>query len=581
MLATNGSMRSVAESAAVVVLSIAVAGLMLAPLSNYSAFSSAISPGDPKLLAWTFAWTSHAILTGVPLFDANVFYPAKPALALAEHHVGVGIWGLPLFALTGNAILGYSVLRILALAFNAAAMYLFVRRWLPGRGPAVIAGLIFGVSAPRLLYSGHVPVVWNCWLPLLLITLQRWSDERRWRWIWASSALFVLQALTTWYMAVMAFVVVAVFVPWREASAIIWPAATGHPTAREGPRVRHQWAMTVAQAVAGTACVILVVWPFARPYLALADTAGPQPAGRYAADIGSYVQPHEHALLGPLITRVTGFHTRLVGAERAHFLGLVTIALALGGVARFLWLARRRRGGEEPATDVLWGGYFLLVAIVAAGFSFGPAESGSPRLFDLISNAPVLSMFRVPSRFAVLVVFATAGLAALGFAWLQRVGRSVSLIAGTLLVPAMLLEWAVVPPASSRPQPDLTPRIYQVVSTLNVHALVSLPCYRRSPTWPLDADYMLYSTTHWRPIVNGYGRAESREFHWVAGAVNAFPGPNSAIRMRLLGIDHVVVHSRRYADGAVAILREAFSSPDFQLVAQIDCDYLFRVLAAR
>jgi hypothetical protein len=581
MLATNGSMRAVAETSAVIVLSVAVVVLMLAPVSNYSAFSSAMTSGDPKAYAWTFAWTSHAILTGEPLFDANILFPAKPALAFAEHYVGVGIWGLPFFALTGNAILVYSILKMLALSLNAVAMYAFVRRWLPGRGPAVIAALVFAVSTPRLLYSGAVPLVWNCWFPLLLITLQRWSDERRWRWIWASSALFVLQALTTWYLAVMAFVVVAVFVAWREASARIWPGTTRHPTAREGLRVRYQWAVTVAQAVAGTACVILAVWPFARPYLALVDAAGPQPAGRYAADMGSYVQPHENALLGPLITRVTGLPARRVGAERAHFLGLVTIALALGGVARFCWLARRRRGDEESSVDVLWGGYFLLVAIVGAGFSFGPGESGSPRLFDLISNAPVLNLFRVPSRFAVLVVFATAGLAALGFAGLQRMGRRVALIAGPLLVPVMLLEWAVVPPANAKPQPDVTPPIYQFVSTLNVHALVSLPCYRGGPSAPLDADYMLYSTTHWRPIVNGYVRAEPRGLGWVVGAVNAFPGPNSAIRMRRLGIDYVIVHTGRYADGAVDILREAFASRDFQLVTLIGGDYLFRVLATR
>jgi hypothetical protein len=222
-----------------------------------------------------------------------------------------------------------------------------------------------------------------------------------------------------------------------------------------------------------------------------------------------------------------------------------------------------------------------MVTGLAALLSFGPGESGSPRLFDLILNAPALNLFRVPSRFAVLVVFGMAGLAALGFAELQRRGgRRISLIAAPLFVPVMLLEWAVVPPANMRPQPEATPAIYQLLSGLNVHALVSLPCYRLGPSWPLDADYMLYSTTHWLPIVNGYGRADPSAWRWVAGAVNAFPGPNSAIRMRRVGIDTIVLHSARYADGAVGILREALSSRDFQLVARVGSDYLFRLRPA-
>ncbi len=569
-----------AESTVVTAFFIAVAVLMLAPLSNYSAFSSAIAPGDPKLLAWTFAWTSHAILTGVPLFDANIFYPARPALAFAEHHVGVGIWGLPLFALTGNATLVYSVLRILALAANALAMYVLVRRWLPGRGPALIAGLIFGVSTPRLLYSGHVPLVWNCWLPLMLMTLQRWTDHRRWRWLWASAALFVLQALATWYLAVMALIVVAVFVAWREVWAARWKEPEPGTTTGERSRARPRLAVATVQAAAGAALVVLAVWPFARPYLLLQDQEIVTPgfARLYSADIGSYVQPPEHGLVAPLIERVTGLKTRSVGAEGSQSLGLVTIALALVGMARVLWLALRRPTGDGRTADLLWGGYFLLVGALAVGLSFGPGKSGWSRPFDLISALPALNLFRVPSRFAVLVVLATAGLAALGFAWLQRIGRRLSIAALALLVPAMLFEWAVVPPSSMKPQPDVTPPIYGLVSALNVHALVSLPCYRLGATWPLDADYMLYSTTHWRPIVNGYGRAEPRDLHSVVGAVNAFPGPNSAIRMRRYGVDYVVLHSGRYDDGAVGILREAMSSRDFQLVARVAGDYLFRVL---
>jgi hypothetical protein len=566
----------------------AVVVLMLAPLSNYAAFSTAIAPGDPKLLAWTFAWTSHAILTGAPLFNANIFYPAQPSLAFAEHHIGVGIWGLPLFALTGNGVLVYSVLRIAALTLDAVSMHLFVWRWLRSRGAALVAGLIFSVSSPRLLYSGHVPLVWDCWFPLLLIAADRWIARREWKWMLATAVLFSLQALATWYLAVMAALAVVLFGAWRLLSARLWPrrAIDESPVPVLGVGRARRSALTIAQATAGGLLVAAIVWPFASPYLALSghEEAAPDIARRYAADVGSYVQPPEQALAAPLVTRVTGLAARRMGGERVQYLGFLTLLLAAAGAARVVWLGASRRGrGENLQSDgeLVWGGYFLLLGLAAVALSFGPS-AGVWMPFDLVSKTPVLGMFRVPSRFAVLVTLAVAGLAALGAAQLRRFGPRIGTLAAFALVPALLAEWAIVPPPAERPRPDVTPDIYRLVATADVHALVSLPCYRRTgPTSPLDADYMLYSTVHWRPIVNGYGRAEPPGLHWVVGAVNAFPGVNSGARLRSLGIDAVVLHAARYPDRAAAILAEARTSPDFRLVAQFGDDYLFRLVPGR
>ncbi len=555
--------------------------VMLAPLTNYSAFSSAIASGDSKLLAWTFAWTSHAILSGLPLFDANIFYPARPALAFAEHHIGVGIWGLPLFALTGNAILVYNVLMVAAPVLNALAMHAFVWRWLRSHWPAAVAGLVFSVSSARLLESFRVQLAWSCWLPLILIALERWTATRRWKWILASAVLVSLQSLATWYLAVMVALAVALFVVWRVAWAMRWWRAT---PADDGPApapTRSLWTMGL-QAGIGALLVAAIIWPFARPYVALVGHAEvtPEIAQRYSADAGSYLQPSDKALAGALIERQTGLPARRSSHERSQYLGLLILAMAGIGAMRVAWLALRRRPGNGQ--DLLWGGYFVLLGSLAVALSFGPSTEGagmSP--FDAISRTSVFGMFRVPSRFAALVTLSAAGLSALGFSLVRHIGRHTTALAGTVLVPLMLFEWAIDPAKVSKPVPDVTPPIYGLVATRNVHALVSLPAYRRAGgLWPLDADYMLYSTTHWRPIVNGYGRTEPPGLHWVVGAVNAFPGVNSAIRMRALGIDHVVLHAARYADGAAVILKEAAASPDFRLVARMGDDYLFEVLPA-
>lgn len=64
---------------------------MVSPFVDYGHLSSASYEGDSRLLIWTLAWDSHAMLTASPLFDANMFHPASQALAWGEQTVYVGL----------------------------------------------------------------------------------------------------------------------------------------------------------------------------------------------------------------------------------------------------------------------------------------------------------------------------------------------------------------------------------------------------------------------------------------------------------------------------------------------------------
>ena len=144
-------------------------------------------------------------------------------------------------------------------------------------------------------------------------------------------------------------------------------------------------------------------------------------------------------------------------------------------------------------------------------------------------------------------------------------------------MPLMMSEWYVVKFPGGRPQPFEVPAIYRTEALETARAIVSLPQYRGAAQWFRGADYLYFSTAHWRPTVNGFGRAEPPDYAHIVSHMNAFPGPNNARTMRSLGIEYVVLHASRYADGAATIIRDALSSPDYRLVNRIDTDYLFRV----
>ena len=108
---------------------------------------------------------------------------------------------------------------------------------------------------------------------------------------------------------------------------------------------------------------------------------------------------------------------------------------------------------------------------------------------------------------------------------------------------------------------------------------MSLPDYSTGPEWYFAADYLLFATAHWRPIVNGYGRAAPPEHPALVQRLVTFPSPDSAALARRLGVRYFVVHTDRLRTREP--VEAAQAGPDFVLRAAIGADYLFEVRLAR
>jgi hypothetical protein len=220
----------------------------------------------------------------------------------------------------------------------------------------------------------------------------------------------------------------------------------------------------------------------------------------------------------------------------------------------------------------------LSLAVIGLILSFGPSPDGRWTAFSLFAHVPGLASFRAPARFALLVLVGLSMLVAFGVQLLrERAGRAAPIV--LVLLPCMVSEWYLVGVPGGGPMPSPVPAIYALPAVRQAHALVSLPDYRNETDWFNGADYLYYSTAHWRPIVNGFGRAEPPGYNRVISHMKAFPGPNNAKTMRELGVDYVVFHAGRIPDG-VAIAESASRMQEYKLVAQIDSDYLFQVQPA-
>jgi hypothetical protein len=548
--------------AAVAIVYFAITLVMATSFVDLRQIASLSFGADGRLIVWTIAWATRAIREHLPLFAANMYFPTPDALAYTEHMLGLGLLALPLSFVTSNPALVYMLLWLAAFWTNALAAHLLAYRFTRRHDASLAAGLIFGWTFFRMSHAGHLQLQWTAWMPLSLWLLERWMQRPTWpRLTWLVAAT-LMQMLTSWYTAVLEALLVA--------SWFAWMLVTSH-------RLRlpqHGVQIVVASAIGA---VVLV--PLARPYV---RAHAPEPAASAAglsADLRTYLAPPEDTWLGQQLEHRFGMDARWIWGEQTLFLGWIAVALAVLGAIDTGTRSLHSSGEDRRDARVVL--FFVALAILGVWLSLGPA-GGPYSPFGLMNAIPGVALFRAPARFALLVMLAVAVLAAAGLARsleeMEADGsrRFVSPIVAVIAV-LMLVEWRVVTPIM-RAEPLPVPAIYDSLTGLPPGAVMSLPDYSAGPEWFYSADYLLFATSHWRPIVNGYGRSVPAAQPAIIAKLSAFPSADAAALARTLGVRYFIVHTGRLHSTAAA--EAAQRSPDFTLRAAIGPDYLFEVRTA-
>ena len=74
---------------------------------------------------------------------------------------------------------------------------------------------------------------------------------------------------------------------------------------------------------------------------------------------------------------------------------------------------------------------------------------------------------------------------------------------------------------------------------LDVYGLDRRPAFHESI-------YMVYSTLHWKPLVNGYAGIEPRGYVDIRNRARAFPAEECLRALRAVGTRYVIVHRKGY-----------------------------------
>lgn len=467
---------------------------------------------DAAEMAWIVTWVADWLPRApLSLLDANIFYPADNALVTCEPMIVTGAMGVPIRALGADAVLTHNLLWLLGFVLSGFCMYLLVHHLTGDRWAGVLAGTLFIFNAHIQSRLPHLMAIHQEWVPLALLAFERLLEDPRTRHAVGLGLAVALAAMSSGHVTV--YVLVLLVAVMLSRTPDWWPRRRAFLT-------RLALAMTVTAAVA---------LPVLHPWLRSVPRRDPETTSDLAATLASYVSALSNLHRGLWSWR---FYDR---TEVHLFVGFTALGLAVLAV-----VVHGRRGGRWRRRSL---GY-LLAGLLGVVLSLGAATPvfGIARVLF-----PPLAAIRVPGRLGFVFMTAVAVLAGLGLAALRsrlEGRRRWALAASLLLLLAVNVE------ALNFPLPvqeyEGIPEIYERVARLPEGTVLAEFPAPGGPMYHDNAWYMLYSTAHWKPIVNGYATFYPEGFAERSRDLVRFPHAAALRRLTRLGVTHVVVHYDRY-----------------------------------
>jgi hypothetical protein len=508
---------------------------------------------DAELNEWILAWVAHQLPRDPSrLFDGNMFYPERDTLAYSEPLIVPALMGAPMQWLGASPVLVFNIVLVLGFALTAYAGYALVHAWTGDRAAGLLAGSLFAFNTHTLTRIAHVQGIHAWGLPLTLLSADRLIVHGRWRdaiWlaVWMSA-----MAYTSGYLVVFGAFIVAVAVLARVAD---WRARAVRVIALFG-------VSTVLAAVA--------ILPVYLPYRRLGRTMGMnrplEAVAEFSASVTGYLATAGRIHWSTWSSRFVGNPVDL------FFPGVTVVVLAVLAIYWALMPRRPDAASAQPALPAFSirsvltrRRIVMLLAIGAIGFvlSLGlrtPVYGWAYHVF------PPMQGLRAAARFGNLFLLAIAALAGLGLAAARTrlPPRRAGLIAAGL-VTLVNLESLRAPVGYTTFEG--IPAIYSILAEEPGRVVLV-----EVPFWPPQgafeqAEYVLNSTAHWRPMLNGYSGYLPQSYRKNAELFWFFPQEHAIQAMRRAGATHVIVHPKGFGHEAEAMWRTVADSPYLERIA--------------
>lgn len=486
-----------------------------------------IDAGDSAYFTWAVGWQVHALNTDpASLPHGNFYAPSRFTFFMDEPVLGTGLLVLPLSWLTDDAILLFNVARLLTWILTGLFTWRLARD-LGFEDPVALAtGAFFAFSPIRVDQVAHLSTLGTQWIPLVYLFARRFCLEPTVADAVRTGLFFALSFLACGYHGLF----FAVLLPLSLLPLLVTP----------------RFKKILALGLLTVLTAALFLYPL---YAMSREALGPLQFARSTADTLKYAASLETFFAANRWNRVWGGLTEdLRGDPSNLFPGLVVVMLAAVALTRV-----RAKVPAETRRFVL---VLVVLGLAAAALALGPeirlrGASLGPGPFALLrDHVSVFSNIRATGRAGIFVAFALALLAGLALQSLKRPALMSGLTLAAFLIEARIApiptpSWTNVIDSAQAP-----PRVYAWLKEQPAGTIVAeLPARPAGdfarPSFH-DSIYMVRSTLHWQPLVNGFAGAETPLVQRFRATAPSFPEPESLDVMKEARARYVIVHLRGY-----------------------------------
>ncbi len=480
------------------------------PLASDPAHLSRVDPGDGALNIWNIGWVAHELPRHpLRLFEANIFYPEHRTLAYSEAMIVQGALAVPIVALGGSAVLAYNLVLIAGLALTGWAFCLLVWRWTGSWSAGFIAGSLAAFNAHALTRFPHLQAQHVEFVAVMLFALDRLLVSRRFRDALLLGAGFALQGLASVYLLV--------FSTWMLTFAVLARAA-------EWLRAGAFRTMACLAVAGGVGALLLApyLYEYAQLHRATGWTRGADE--QWPAALANYLATGARIHYGLWSRRFAA------GASSYTFPGIVAVLLMGAAVS-----ARENR--RDPRFRMC-----AVAGIGCAAVSFAPLLPFYPLLHRII---PLFQAVRVAAHLGQIVLLMIAVMAGFGVATLQRRWKQARTWPAVAVLLCVLVNVEALRAPVGWIHFDGVPEVYTVLARDHATAVAELP-FPIPTQWFLNTPYMVNSTVHFRPLLNGYSGFRPPSYDQSYAMVQTFPDDASLVALHDRGVSHVVVHKKAF-----------------------------------
>ncbi len=528
-------------AAAVVAFCVALAAIHTWPLATAPGRLSRNDNGDTLLNTWAIAWVAHELPRDpAHLFDANIFWPERRTLGYSESMVVQGVMAMPILALGGSPVLAYNLVLLLGFALTAAAFGLLAHRWTGSLAAALVAASAAAFNSHTLLRLPHLQTQHLEFLALALVAMDGIFTRQRVRDGFSLGLAFALQALTSIY--------VMTFSAWAMCFGALARLVRPAPARR----VRALGLLALAALVAA-AVLAPYLWEYYRIHADQGFARG--------FDLNGAAR-WENFLASGSRLHFDWWSARFVEVSQSkNFPGFTVLLLTIVALASS---AVRK----DPRAR--------MCAAIAFGCLGVAAVPWTPVYELVIRTVPLFWAVRVQAHIGQIVLVMLAVLAGFGVARIERAWgarRGWTVVAAGLVV--MVNGEALRSPLVYKPFGGI-PAVYDVLRDEPRAVVAEIPLYETRHFFQ-NAPYMLNSTRHWHPILNGYSGFFPVSYVRAAEALRRFPDYDALALLHERSVTHVVVHKAalvaRSGPAAFDAIREISA---LRLVADDGEIYIYR-----